>query len=92
MHAQHAPVPYAHAEGIQNEHFKNMRTDAHAENACKELMCMVRVSISSACAERSELAHKEFKITFKAPITAKINGFKSFTKKNSWPKLKKSPP
>jgi hypothetical protein len=32
---------------------------------------------------------REFKIIFKAPITAKINGFKSFLKKNSWPKLKK---
>jgi hypothetical protein len=39
----HASVPYLHAEGIQNEHLKNRKTDAH-----KELMHMVRrVRISS---------------------------------------------
>ena len=43
----HALVPYAHAEGKQNEHLKNGKTDAHAEHAHEELMCMVKVSISS---------------------------------------------
>ncbi len=37
----HASIPYAHAEGIQNEHLKNMKTDAH-----QELMRMLRVRIS----------------------------------------------
>jgi hypothetical protein len=31
------------AEGIQNEHFKNGKTDAHAEHVNKELMHMVRL-------------------------------------------------
>ncbi len=43
----HASVPYAHAEGIQNEHLKNGKTDVHAEHARKELMYMVRVRICS---------------------------------------------
>ncbi len=42
----HASVPNAHAEGIQNEHLKNGKTDAHAEHAHKELMCVARVSMS----------------------------------------------
>ncbi len=48
-HAQctHEFLPYVHAEGIQNEHLKNRKTDAHAEHARKELMCLVRMSISS---------------------------------------------
>ncbi len=29
----HASVPYAHAEGIQNAHFKNRKNDAHDEHA-----------------------------------------------------------
>jgi hypothetical protein len=33
--------PYMHAEGIQNEHLKNGKTDAHAEHVNKELMHMV---------------------------------------------------
>jgi hypothetical protein len=32
-----ASVPYEHAEGIQNEHLKNGKTDAPAEHARKEL-------------------------------------------------------
>ncbi len=43
----HASIPYAHAEGIQNEHLKNMKTDAHAEHARQELMHMLRVRIIS---------------------------------------------
>ncbi len=43
----HASIPYAHAEGKQNEHLKNTKTDAHAEHACQELMRMLRVRISS---------------------------------------------
>ncbi len=43
----HASIPYAHAEGIQNEHLKNRKTDAHAKHARKELMRMLRVRISS---------------------------------------------
>ncbi len=43
----HASIPYAHAEGIQNEHLKNRKTDADAEHARKELMRMLRVCISS---------------------------------------------
>jgi hypothetical protein len=43
----HASIPYAHAEGIQNEHLKNTKTDAHAEHARQELMRMLRVRISS---------------------------------------------
>ncbi len=43
----HASIPYAHAEGIKNEHLKNMKTDAHAEHALQELMRMLRVRISS---------------------------------------------
>jgi hypothetical protein len=40
-------VPFAYAWGMQNEHLKNGKTDAHAEHASKELMRMVRVRISS---------------------------------------------
>ncbi len=43
----HASIPYAHAQGIQNEHLKNTKTDAHAEHARQELMRMLRVRISS---------------------------------------------
>jgi len=43
----HASIPYAHAEGIQNEHLKNRKTDAHAEHVRKELIHMLRVRISS---------------------------------------------
>jgi hypothetical protein len=39
----HAQFLYAHAEGIQNEHLKNTKTDAHAEHARLELMRMLRV-------------------------------------------------
>ncbi len=39
----HRSVPYAHAEGIQNEHLKNGKIDAHAEHTRKELMRMVSV-------------------------------------------------
>ncbi len=42
-----ASVPYAHAQGIQNEHLKNGKTDAHAEHARKELMSTLSVRISS---------------------------------------------
>jgi hypothetical protein len=38
---------HAYAEGIQNEHLKNRKTDAHAEHGRKELMRMLRVRISS---------------------------------------------
>jgi len=27
----HAPVPYSHAEGVQNENVKNKKTDAHTD-------------------------------------------------------------
>jgi hypothetical protein len=37
----HTSVLYALALGIQNEHFKNRKTDAHAEHVRKELMRMV---------------------------------------------------
>jgi hypothetical protein len=43
----YASIPYAHAEGIQNEHLKNTKTEAHAEHACQELLHMPRVRISS---------------------------------------------
>jgi hypothetical protein len=43
----HASIPYAHAEGIQNEHLKNTKTDAHAEHVRQELMRMLSVRISS---------------------------------------------
>ncbi len=48
----HASIPYAHAEGIQNEHLKNRKTDAHAEHARKELMraLSMRVRNCSGCA------------------------------------------
>ncbi len=39
--------PYAHVEGVKNEHLKNWKTDAHAEHVRKKLMRMVRVGISS---------------------------------------------
>ncbi len=42
-----ASVPYVHAEGTQNEHLKNGKTDAHAEHVRKGLMRMLRVRISS---------------------------------------------
>jgi hypothetical protein len=38
----HASISYAHAEGIQNEHLKNTKTDAHAEHARQELMHMLK--------------------------------------------------
>jgi hypothetical protein len=34
----HLSFLYAHAEGVQNEHLKNGKTDADAEHACKELI------------------------------------------------------
>ncbi len=43
----HAIAPYVHAEGEQNKHLKKRKTDAHGEHARKELICMVRVHISS---------------------------------------------
>ncbi len=43
----HTSIPYDHAEGIQNEHLKNTKTDAEAEHACQELMGVLRVRISS---------------------------------------------
>ncbi len=42
-----ASVPFVDAEGTQNEHLKNGKTDVHAENTRKELMHMLRVHISS---------------------------------------------
>ncbi len=42
-----ASIPYARAEGIQNEQLKNRKTDAHAEHSRKKLMRMLRVRISS---------------------------------------------
>jgi hypothetical protein len=49
---------------IQDEHLKHGKTDALAEHACKELMRMVRVRISSwpICASMSNHAPKEFNI------------------------------
>ena len=43
----HASIPYVHAYGIQNEHLKFRKTDAHAEHARKKLMRMLRVRIST---------------------------------------------
>ncbi len=37
----HTSVLYVHAVGMQNEHFQNRKTDAHAEHVRKELMRMV---------------------------------------------------
>jgi hypothetical protein len=54
IYSVHTSVPYTYAEGIQNDHLKNGKTDAHAEHACKELMGMLMVLIGfwhvcSAC-------------------------------------------
>ncbi len=46
----HASVPFAHAVGMQNEHLKNWKIDAHTEHVRQKLMRMVRVGISSCCA------------------------------------------
>jgi hypothetical protein len=37
-----ASVSYVYAEGIQNEHLKNGKTDAHAEHAHTALMRMLK--------------------------------------------------
>jgi hypothetical protein len=42
----HASVSYVYAEGIQNEHLKNGKTDAHAKHTRKELMGLFKVGIS----------------------------------------------
>ncbi len=46
----HASIPYAHAEGIHNEHLKNTKTDAHAEHAHQALMRMLSMRIRHWCA------------------------------------------
>ena len=75
----HASVSYAHAEGIQNEHLKNRKTDAHADYAHKELMHMLRfASIPDPYAQRAHkgrsmlVRNSIFSIIFKLPKTSKI--------------------
>ncbi len=40
----HASLPDVHADGIQNKHLINRKTDVHAKHARKELMRMLRVA------------------------------------------------
>ncbi len=47
----HAKVPYASAEGMQNEYLNNGKTVVHAELVHKELMRLVRVLVSSWSAQ-----------------------------------------
>ncbi len=58
----HASVPYAHAEGIQNAHFKNRKNDAHDEHAHKYGQFLTRTLSAPVPDPYAQHARKEFNI------------------------------
>ncbi len=63
--------PYTYADGKQNEHLKNGKTDVHAEHACKELRVP---DLYAQCAHKSQsmrVRKSIFSIIYKVPKTVK---------------------